>query len=88
MVPWEYGRGYPRFVPKLKPQHCEYIAKMAGKRMQWLARLSRRLEAHRVPPDDPLMRAVQDAYNAMQALRVHSMYGAMPARGLGDDPEE
>jgi hypothetical protein len=48
--------------------------------------MSERLQAHRVAPDDPLMRAVTQAYNAMHALRVHSMYAAIQS-GVGKPAE-
>jgi len=64
-------------VASIKREHAQYITDHACAQLRWLNRLCERLQAHRVPPDDPLMRAATQAYNAMHALRVHSMYAAI-----------
>jgi hypothetical protein len=70
-------------MPRLKPQHCQYITDRAARHLHWLDRLIRRLGAHQVPPEDPLMRATIEARNAMHGLRVTSMYEAMPPGTVG-----
>jgi hypothetical protein len=66
----------------LKPMQAQYITEHCCGQPRWLKRLCERLEARGYKPDEPLMRSAREAYNAMHALRVHSMYEGME-HGVG-----
>lgn len=59
---------------QIKPEHALVVQRAVGRHLAYAARLRRRLELLRLPPDDTLVVAVTRAYHALHELHVRLHY--------------
>jgi len=59
---------------QIKPEHALVVQRAIGRHLAYAAKLRRRLELLRFPPDDTLMASVTHAYHALHELHVRLHY--------------
>jgi hypothetical protein len=59
---------------QIKPEHALIVQRAVGRHLSYAAKLRRRLELLRFPPDDPLMVSATQAYHALHELHVRLHY--------------
>lgn len=59
---------------QLEPEHALIVQRVVARHLAYAARLRRRLEQLRFPPDDPLMASTTHAYHALHELHVRLHY--------------
>jgi hypothetical protein len=58
----------------LTREQAEALKAKAGEMLRYLGALNKRMHQRRFPPNDPLVIAGRDAYNAMHSLHVELHY--------------